>query len=118
VAVGDAGDALVDAIEARARALALGGGLEPSVDLGPVAGGRALDRVHSLLHEAERGGARVRLDGRRAARARGAFVGPTIVEGVAPGARLRTEAVGGPVLVVVRAADLDDAVAAVGASRV
>jgi len=58
-------------------------------------------------------GARIVLDGREvpAARSNGFFIGPSIVDHVAPAMRLAQEEIFGPVLSVVRVDDIDAALA-------
>jgi malonate-semialdehyde dehydrogenase (acetylating)/methylmalonate-semialdehyde dehydrogenase len=112
VAVGAVHDALVARLVERARALVVGDGLDPRTEMGPVVSGQALDRIGTILHLAERAGARFLVDGRRLevkGRPRGHFVGPTVVTDVPPDAALATEEIFGPVLTIRRAADLDAA---------
>ena len=71
------------------------------------------------IDEAEAGGAKVLVDGRRASvagRENGYFLGPTIIDHVTPDMRIAQEEVFGPVLVIVRTPDVDGALAIENAS--
>src|SRR3712207_5150139 len=114
VTVGEAHDRVVPALVEASRALRVGDGLDEETQLGPVISCDARDRIAAHVDRAEAEGARIVLDGRGLD---GAFVGATIVDDVAPGSELATEEVFGPVLSVVRAETLDDAIAIVNQSR-
>ena len=79
----------------------------------------ARDRIAERIGDAVDAGATAVVDGRSAipAAGDGAFVGPTILDGVTPDMEIAQEEVFGPVLTVVRAASLDEAIAIVNASR-
>jgi malonate-semialdehyde dehydrogenase (acetylating) / methylmalonate-semialdehyde dehydrogenase len=119
IAVGGVEAELIRRLVAGARRIVVGDGLDPAVTMGPVVSGGALDRVCTLIHQAEAAGARVLLDGRRIevkGKGRGHFLGPTILGDVPAGAALAGGEVYGPVLEVRRAADLDDALGQLEAS--
>lgn len=93
--------------------------LVPGVDYGPVISREARERIVRHVDEAEAAGATVLLDGRRVAvpgREHGFWVGPTILDHVRPDLPIATEEVFGPVLAIVRARDLDQAIAIENAS--
>jgi acyl-CoA reductase-like NAD-dependent aldehyde dehydrogenase len=104
-------DAFVDALVARARALTLGYGLDDGIQVGPLINEAALRKVERYVeigrHEATlvTGGSRAAGD----SLADGFFFEPTIFTNVAPGSRLATEEIFGPVLSVIRFSDADDA---------
>jgi malonate-semialdehyde dehydrogenase (acetylating)/methylmalonate-semialdehyde dehydrogenase len=77
----------------------------------------ARQRAEDAIARAEEAGARVVLDGRMDGGDAGALLGPTLVETDDREAELAREEVFGPVLTLVRAADLDDALGFVNASR-
>jgi malonate-semialdehyde dehydrogenase (acetylating)/methylmalonate-semialdehyde dehydrogenase len=82
------------------------------VDMGPLISRHHRDRVASYLDVAASEGAKVVLDGRKIAVAGDGFLlGPSVVDGVTPEMRLAREEIFGPVLSVVRADDLDQALA-------
>lgn len=101
-------DAVIDRLIDHARGLVAG------ETLGPVISRAAKDRIERYITEAEQEGARVLLDGRGLAvpgREGGFWVGPTIIDHVRPESRLAQEEVFGPVLAIVRASDVDEAIA-------
>ncbi len=112
VAVGDMGDALVDALCAHADRLKAGptdGGGD--ADMGPLINPDAVARIGRYLEMAPAQGATVALDGRAKAGGDGFVVGPSVVDRVGPGTPLATEEIFGPVLSVIRTDDLEEALA-------
>jgi len=81
------------------------------VDMGPLITRQHQQRVAGYLDVARGEGATVALDGREipAAQSDGFFVGPSVVDHVKPGSRMWKEEIFGPVLSVVRVADIDEA---------
>jgi malonate-semialdehyde dehydrogenase (acetylating)/methylmalonate-semialdehyde dehydrogenase len=112
VAVGGAGDAVVEGLVDVAGKLRVGpsDGNE-NVDMGPVIRAEHRDRVASYLDVAKTDGATVALDGRRKFDGEGFLIGPSVVDRVSPAMRVYKEEIFGPVLSVVRVADLDEALA-------
>jgi malonate-semialdehyde dehydrogenase (acetylating)/methylmalonate-semialdehyde dehydrogenase len=116
VAVGAAGDQLVRELAANARALKVGPSLGEGVDMGPVI---TAEHRQSILRHIEAGvaeGADLVVDGRGLVvpeHERGFFVGPTLFDRVTPRMTIYEHEIFGPVLVVVRAATLDEAIAIV-----
>ena len=112
VAVGKAGDPVVEGLIEFAGTLRVGptDGNE-AVDMGPVIRAEHRDRVASYLDIAKQDGATVALDGRREFDSNGFLLGPSIVDRVRTNMRVWREEIFGPVLSVVRAADLDEALA-------
>lgn len=87
--------------------------LIPGKDLGPVITAAARDRINRYISEAEALGAKVLVDGRNprvAGKENGFFVGPTIIDHVTPEMRIAQEEVFGPVLVIIRAPDVNKAI--------
>jgi malonate-semialdehyde dehydrogenase (acetylating)/methylmalonate-semialdehyde dehydrogenase len=116
VAVGEVHDTLVDALVRAAGELKVGDGLEESSDVGPVISKTACERINDAIERAAQAGATVALDGRNPA-AGDAFLGPTIVTDVIPNTEMATEEIFGPVLAVIRADSLDDAITLINESR-
>jgi malonate-semialdehyde dehydrogenase (acetylating)/methylmalonate-semialdehyde dehydrogenase len=86
--------------------------LVPGESLGPVISREAKQRIERYITEAQEAGARVLLDGRGVVvpgREEGYYVGATVLDGVTPDMRLAQEEVFGPVLAIIRAASLDEA---------
>jgi malonate-semialdehyde dehydrogenase (acetylating)/methylmalonate-semialdehyde dehydrogenase len=117
VAVGGSWERLRPALLERARALRVGNGAQEGVDMGPLISAQAAERVAGEIDAAERAGATVALDGREVAAAGSAYLGPTILEAVPPGSDAVREELFGPVLAVLEADTLDDAIALVNSSR-
>jgi len=88
--------------------------LVPGVGMGPVISREAKQRIETYITEAERAGAKVLVDGRNTTvpgHEGGYFVGPTVIDHVRPDMRIAQEEVFGPVLAIVRARDVDEAIA-------
>jgi malonate-semialdehyde dehydrogenase (acetylating)/methylmalonate-semialdehyde dehydrogenase len=86
----------------------------PGTTMGPVISKEAKERIHRYITEAEAAGAKVLVDGRNAVvpgKEGGYHVGPTIIDHVRPDMAIAKEEVFGPVLAIIRASDLDDAIA-------
>jgi malonate-semialdehyde dehydrogenase (acetylating) / methylmalonate-semialdehyde dehydrogenase len=118
VTVGDAHEQLLGPLVDASRALRVGDGLDESSDVGPVISCAARDRIGEWISRGEAAGAKVVLDGRGAsAESGGSFVGPTILDGVTPEMNIAQEEVFGPVLCVISAPTLDEAIGIVNSSR-
>jgi malonate-semialdehyde dehydrogenase (acetylating)/methylmalonate-semialdehyde dehydrogenase len=114
IAVGKARDTVIPELVAAAKRIRVGAAFrDANVEMGPVITAAHRDRVALLIDLGEREGARVAADG-RAVRVDGApngfYVGPTILDGVAPDATVMSEEIFGPVLGVVHMDDLDAAI--------
>jgi malonate-semialdehyde dehydrogenase (acetylating) / methylmalonate-semialdehyde dehydrogenase len=118
VAVGDAGDRLVDAIAARLPKLRIGDGADPDTDMGPLITAEHRDKVAGYIGEGAEAGATVVVDGRTAdVPADGFFLGTTLLDHVTADMTVYTDEIFGPVLSVVRADTYDEAVALVNSHR-
>jgi malonate-semialdehyde dehydrogenase (acetylating)/methylmalonate-semialdehyde dehydrogenase len=119
VVVGGDGDRLLDSLDARARAVRVGASRSEGAEMGPVVTREARDRIVGLIEAGERQGAAVRVDGRGLVvpgYEDGFFVGPTVLDAVEPSMEVYRTEVFGPVLTVLRADDLDEAIALVNAN--
>ncbi len=94
----------------RVRALRMGPGLMPEVDMGPMIRPSQLAHLEDQLSRALAHGARVLTGGRRRPDLGPTFFEPTVVTDVGPDSPLWREEVFGPILPVVRATDAEDAV--------
>ena len=112
VTVGKAGDPVVEGLVDYVSKFRVGptDGNE-NVDMGPVIRAEHRDKVASYLDIAKSDGASVALDGRRDFNSEGFLLGPSVIDRVETGMRVYKEEIFGPVLSVVRAADLDEALA-------
>ena len=112
VAVGST-DHIVRRLVEHARSVA------PGKHLGPVISREAKERIERYVSEAEQAGATVLLDGRNTVvpgREGGFYVGPTVLDHVRPDMAIAKDEVFGPVLAIVRAKDVDHALAIENAS--
>jgi malonate-semialdehyde dehydrogenase (acetylating)/methylmalonate-semialdehyde dehydrogenase len=120
VAVADAHEQLMGPLTQATRALQVGDGLEESSDVGPVISCAARDRIRDWISRGEADGATVVVDGRSVAAGTaegGSYVGPTIIDGVTADMDIAKEEVFGPVLTVIHAGSLDEAIEIVNSSR-
>lgn len=122
VAVGPAGDPLIEKVKALAEELVVGPGEDAASELGPVISAASRERVIDWVTDAESKGARVVLDGRGfkpsdESLSGGNWLGPTIVDNVPLETKLYCEEVFGPVLSVVRAETYEEAIEIVNAGE-
>ena len=118
VTVGEAHERLLPTLVQATRALSVGDGIEESTDVGPVVSCAARDRIREWIDRGVADGGKLLVDGRDpGVEGEGSFVGPTIIDDVSPEAPIVQEEVFGPVLTIVRADSLDDAIALVNRSR-
>ncbi|MGZ4226111.1 MAG: CoA-acylating methylmalonate-semialdehyde dehydrogenase [Solirubrobacteraceae bacterium] len=120
VTVGDAHEQLMGPLTGATRALHVGDGLEESSDVGPVISRAARDRIRDWISRGESDGANVVVDGRGVdggTAEGGSYVGPTILDGVTADMDIAKEEVFGPVLSVIQAGSLDEAIEIVNSSR-
>jgi len=121
VAVGDVYDALKAGLVETASALHVGDGRVETTDVGPVVSKAHQSKVLGWIDKGLEEGAHLALDGRdhpvASELADGCFIGPTIFDGVTPEMTIAREEIFGPVLSIVRASDLDDAIEIVNGSR-
>ena len=108
--VGEAHAPARDRLVEAARALRVGDGLDPGVQMGPVISAKHRDRVREYVALGVSEGATLALDGRsRPLPDAGYFVGPTVFDRVSPDTRIGREEIFGPVATVCPVRDLDDA---------
>jgi malonate-semialdehyde dehydrogenase (acetylating) / methylmalonate-semialdehyde dehydrogenase len=118
VTVGDAHEQLLPPLIEASSALRVGDGLDDANDVGPVISCAARDRIRDWIERGVSSGAKLALDGRGSeGDPNGSYVGPTILDGVTPEMDIAQEEVFGPVLCVISAATLDEAIGVVNASR-
>ena len=113
VAVGSAGNRLVEKLEPRVRALRIGPGADPEAEMGPLVTREHRDKVRGYIGIGEQEGARLVVDGRDLSLQgyeQGFFIGGSLFDHVQPNMRIYREEIFGPVLGVVRTPDLAGAV--------
>ena len=119
VAVGSAADALVEILERKAREVKVGPGDEPGVDMGPLVTKAAQERVENAVGAAATQGATVVVDGRGLkvdGHEGGFFTGPSLLDHVTAEMDAYKEELFGPVLAIVRAGTLDEAIDLINAN--
>ena len=101
------------ALVKRSRELKVGNGLEAGIDLGPSVDERQLATVLDYVAIGQQEGARLACGGERLStgvHARGYFSSPAVLADVRPAMRVAQEEIFGPVLAVLPARNLDDAI--------
>ncbi len=114
VTVGEAQRSFRDAIAETASSLKVGNGLDDGVQMGPVITPHSRSRIESMVGEGAGQGAKVVLDGRSARIPKyesGNFVKPTILDGLPADSNLADTEIFGPVLSLIHANDMDEALA-------
>jgi malonate-semialdehyde dehydrogenase (acetylating)/methylmalonate-semialdehyde dehydrogenase len=112
VAVGDAGDRLVEAVKQQLAELKVAPGTVERADMGPLVTREHLERVRSYVDLGVEEGADLVVDGRGIrvkGHEQGFFLGPCLFDRVQPSMRIYREEIFGPVLCVVRVPDLEAA---------
>ena len=112
VAVGDAGDRLMDLLKPKVEALKIGPGTDESMDMGPLVTADHLRKVSSYVEVGIEEGAELVVDGRDYSiqgYEKGFFIGGCLFDNVTPDMRIYKEEIFGPVLSIVRAKDFDEA---------
>ncbi|MDX6637676.1 MAG: malonate-semialdehyde dehydrogenase (acetylating) / methylmalonate-semialdehyde dehydrogenase, partial [Solirubrobacterales bacterium] len=111
-------DEVLEALVAAAGALRVGPGSDEATDVCPLIAPEARERVAGAVDRASEEGAEVLLDGRGADPGpAGTMLGPTIVETAERESELARVELFGPLLTIIRAGDLDDALEFVNGSH-
>jgi malonate-semialdehyde dehydrogenase (acetylating)/methylmalonate-semialdehyde dehydrogenase len=114
VTIGEAQRTFRDSIAEAASNLRVGNGLEAGVQMGPVITPQSKERVEQLIGVGEKQGAKVILDGRNTKLPKhetGNFVKPTILDDVPVTSEITDTEIFGPVLSLVHADNMDEALA-------
>jgi malonate-semialdehyde dehydrogenase (acetylating)/methylmalonate-semialdehyde dehydrogenase len=112
VAVGSAGDRLIEALKTELAAIRVLPGTADGADMGPLVTREHLERVLGYVETGVKEGAKLVVDGRGfkvVGHERGFFMGPVLFDQVTESMRIYREEIFGPVLVVVRVPTLDAA---------
>lgn len=107
VAVGDV-DHIIAKICEEARKII------PGENLGAVINKESKERIEQYISEAEKGGAKILVDGRNTVvkgKEKGTYVGPTVIDFVDPGMSVAKEEIFGPVISILRTKTVDEALA-------
>ncbi|MEZ5378596.1 MAG: CoA-acylating methylmalonate-semialdehyde dehydrogenase [Acidimicrobiales bacterium] len=119
VAVGSAGDRLMEHVEGQARSVKVGSGRDAASEMGPIVTAQARDRIVGFIDSGEQQGAQVTVDGRGLVvpgHEGGFFVGPTVIDRVTTEMDVYTNEIFGPVLSVLRSDDVDAAIDLINAN--
>jgi malonate-semialdehyde dehydrogenase (acetylating)/methylmalonate-semialdehyde dehydrogenase len=119
VPVGSAHEPLREALTEAIAAIKVGNGLEPDVTMGPVISAAARDRILEAIERGKQEGATLVMGGRPAqveGHEGGYFVEPTLFDDVRPDMALAQTEIFGPVLAMMPAASLEEAVDLIGQS--
>jgi len=114
VGVGKGYDEVVRRVVEASKKIRIGNGLDEGVDMGPVISARSKERILGLIEKGIAEGAKLAVDGRNpkvpAGCEKGFFIGPTVFTDVTPEMTIAKEEVFGPVVAVMKAKDLDEAI--------
>jgi malonate-semialdehyde dehydrogenase (acetylating) / methylmalonate-semialdehyde dehydrogenase len=113
ITVGDARQELTERMVSLARDRKVGYGLDDKVEMGPVISAESKRRIETLIARGEQEGASVLMDGRGQSVSgykEGYFVFPTILDGVPPRGEIARTEIFGPVLSLMHAATMDEAI--------
>jgi malonate-semialdehyde dehydrogenase (acetylating)/methylmalonate-semialdehyde dehydrogenase len=113
VAVGEAGDQLIEGVQTRMEKLTVGPGDQPGVEMGPLVTRQHLDRVRGYVDAGESQGALLVADGRDFVvdgYENGYFLGPTLFDNVTTDMSIYTDEIFGPVLSTVRMEHFEEAI--------
>jgi alpha-ketoglutaric semialdehyde dehydrogenase len=104
------GDTFASVLSEAARKLVVGTGLEPGSQMGPVVNQTQLENIHRLTALGVREGARLLTGGSDRDERNGYFMQPTVFDYVDPGMQIAQEEIFGPVIGIIRAKNLEDAI--------
>lgn len=120
VTVGEARNPFRDAIVEMARTIKVGYGVDEGVQMGPVITRESKARIEGLIAQGMASGAHAVLDG-RSAKIRGYeaghFIKPTVLADVTPSSDFADTEIFGPVLSMMHADTIDDAIALLARSK-
>lgn len=100
-------DSFVSQFAEIAKTLKVGGGMDPTSQMGPLAASRRLDAMDSFVEDAKQGGATIVTGGQRIGN-EGYFFQPTVLTDVADDSLVMTEESFGPIAPIVRFSDRDE----------
>jgi len=111
VAVAGASRTLLEPLKEQTRALRVGPGDQPDVQVGPLIRDEHRRKVVGYVERGVAEGARLLVDGRSELQRPGFFLGPTVLDGVTPEMAVGREEIFGPVLSVEHVGSLEEAIA-------
>lgn len=120
VTVGEAKQTFTEAIAQAAQERAVGFGLEPGVQMGPVITRQSCDRITGLIQTGVDEGANLLVDGRSPQiqhYEQGHFVKPTILQNIQPQSTIAQTEIFGPVLGLLHLNSIEEAIAFVNHNK-
>lgn len=115
VTIGDStADDLLASLVPLIKAIRVGPATDKETDMGPVISATHRQRIINIIDEGLKEGAQLQVDGRRfkhASYPQGFFLGPTLFDKVEPAMTIYQQEIFGPVLLIVRAKHLEEAIA-------
>jgi len=113
-------DVFVAKFKAAASRLRLGDGLQNDVDIGPVVNESQFSKILNYIEIGKKEGGKLLLGGKACLKgncSKGYFIEPTIFGDVTPGMRIAQEEIFGPVVSLIRAEGLEDAIRIVNGTQ-
>lgn len=101
---------LLERLIRRTKKLKVGNGLHENIDMGPVINDPQLRKIAKYVEIGKKEGAKLALGGNIIRPLPGYFFEPTIFTDVSPGMRIAQEEIFGPVVSLIRAQDIDEAI--------
>jgi len=120
ITVGEAKKPFAESITEAALSRVLGSGLDEGVHVGPVISTESKKRIHSFIDNAHTEDAKVIAGGKAVAvegYEKGNFISPTVIDNVHPEGNIATSEIFGPVLGLMHADTLDEAISMVNKGR-
>jgi len=120
IIVGENPEEFTSSMISLARSRKTGNGLLPEVEMGPVISKESKGRIENLIQKGVEDGAELLLDGRNikiSGCENGNFIGPTILGNVKSDSELHHTEIFGPVLTIISAGSLDEAIRLINQGR-
>jgi len=118
IMVGESQQWIPEIVE-RSKGLSIGAGIDDK-DISPLNTRAALERAHKIIAQSESDGSKILLDGRNPkvpGYEKGNFLGPTIIDHAAPGLACYDEEIFSPVMVIVRADTMQEAIDLINSNK-
>jgi len=118
IMVGESQDWIPEIVQ-RTKSLTIGAGVDDK-DVSPLNTKAALERAKNIIAQSEKDGSRILLDGRNVkvpGYPNGNFLGPTIIDHAAPGLACYDEEIFSPVMVIVRANTMQEAINLINSNK-
>lgn len=120
ITVGDASKTFRETLAEKATNLKVGNGLDNEIEMGPVISPRSKSRIEKLVDDGLSDGAKIIVDGRNPRGEEydsGNFIRPTVIDNIHPENILANTEIFGPVLSLMHAETVDDAIRMVNTGK-